>query len=113
MPVSPRITSYYNPRINKLSKIPKKPNSFNIKGSSRRTTPNAAHRKLKTNSTRGDVYKCQRRKKTKSLDAKTMLNSFIKSCNAIPPQSIDSFNPIRDNNQQLCIVVETRSGPKK
>ena len=103
MPVSPRITSYYNPRINDSRKIPQKPVSF---GSNAATTPNSAHRKLKK---RGGAYKYVRKKKSKPLSAKTMLDAFVKSRKSIPPQEVNDGNPIRDNNQPLRIVVETRS----
>ena len=126
MPISPRITSYYNPRISDSRKIPQKPISF---GSTNKT-PNAMHRTLKKQSkggeqtrgknngrrtatpTKGEAYKYIKKKKKRSLNAKAMLESFVKNRKNIPPTAINRQCPIRDNNEQLCIVIETRSDKK-
>jgi hypothetical protein len=116
MPVSPRITSFYNPRISDSRRIPHKPISFGSHGgrgggeeNGRRKTPNSAHRTLK----KGAAYARTRTKKKKNLSAKAMLDSFVKNRASIPPQPITAFHPVHDNNAQLKIVLETRSASKK
>ena len=104
MPVSPRITSYYNPRVKDSRKIPQKPTDFG----DTRNTPNSAHRKI----TRGAAYKATRKKKKKRLSAKAMLDAFVKSRAAIPPQQITNLTPVRNNNN-VKIVLEPRSTKKK
>ena len=124
MPVSPRITSFYNPRISDSRRVPQKPTSFSgggggggggggekgeNSGGGRRVTPNSAHRKLK----KGAVYARTRAKKKKNLSAKAMLESFVKNRASIPPRPITALHPVRDSNVQLKIVLETRSVSKK
>ena len=119
MPVSPRITSFYNPRISDSRRIPQKPISFSGGGGGggekgensggRRKTPNSTHRKLK----KGAAYARTRTKKKKNLSAKAMLDSFVKNRASIPPRPITALHPVRDSNAQLKIVLETRSVSKK
>ena len=105
-PVSPRITSFYNPSVKDSRKVPSKPSFGHEKNTIK--TPNSAHRKLK----RGEAYKTKRKKKVKKLSAKAMLESFIKSRASIPPQLITDRTPVRDNNN-VSIVLEPRSRKKE